>query len=233
MREVPVAVPPNAPLSIDKRAKPTGRNPTIDLVTVASYPNPQEASLAKDALLGEGIAAYITGAETVNTLWHVGSALGGVKLQVAQDDVQRAEEVLNQSVEKRESTPAWICPDCGSEVDAGFEVCWSCGFTRETGSASLEVSRQRDARSVVDSTDPAEEPADVSTAKGDEIARRAWRAAVIGIGFTPLLLYSAWLIVRAYRHELSPAAERGTYGAIAIIAGMMICICIMLVTLAH
>jgi hypothetical protein len=25
----------------------------------------------------------------------------------------------------------WICPKCGATVDAGFDVCWSCGTSRE------------------------------------------------------------------------------------------------------
>jgi hypothetical protein len=41
------------------------------------------------------------------------------------------------------SSPAWICAKCQAEIDAGFDVCWQCGTSRE-GEADPEFRREID-----------------------------------------------------------------------------------------
>jgi hypothetical protein len=40
--------------------------------------------------------------------------------------------------------PMWTCPKCGSKVDVDFDVCWSCGTSRE-GVEDLTFVRADDA----------------------------------------------------------------------------------------
>ncbi len=103
------------------------------LVTIASYENPAEAYAAKFRLEIEGIQAYVAD-ETVGNWLPIGAAVGGIKLQVAQLDAERSEQILSRGEaleESGERDQPWRCKKCQEMVDAGFEVCWSCGGTWE------------------------------------------------------------------------------------------------------
>ena len=46
------------------------------------------------------------------------------------DDLSAAQEVLEGFLVSRGSLPKrgpWVCPQCGAQVDAGFDICWQCG----------------------------------------------------------------------------------------------------------
>jgi hypothetical protein len=105
------------------------------LVTLESFPNTISAEQARIALAAEGIQAFVEGGATDTLLSHVGSALGGVKLTVRESDVQRAAAILSESFAEDKGAN-WHCRDCDEEVDAGFDVCWSCGKNRD------EVARE-------------------------------------------------------------------------------------------
>lgn len=63
-----------------------------NLVTVKHYLQPHEAHLAQGVLEGEGIEVVLQD-EHLSQLY--GSALGGVRLQVAEKDLTRAIEILD------------------------------------------------------------------------------------------------------------------------------------------
>jgi hypothetical protein len=65
-----------------------------DLVTVETYSDSTEATLAKNDLIASGIKAVLVGEET-NALWHVSSEMATIKLQVAAEDAERASEILS------------------------------------------------------------------------------------------------------------------------------------------
>ena len=52
------------------------------LVTIASFGQPEDAYVARNQLERAGIPAVITEASSAGTLWHLGAATGGAKLQV-------------------------------------------------------------------------------------------------------------------------------------------------------
>ncbi|MCA9199477.1 MAG: hypothetical protein KDA87_18150 [Planctomycetales bacterium] len=95
------------------------------LVTIARYPNAHVAQLIQSHLLAQGIRAHVSGTNVANMLSHVGSALGGVRLQVAADDVEQANQVL-LSLQDEGRIAGWLCGRCHEEVDPGFEICWNC-----------------------------------------------------------------------------------------------------------
>jgi hypothetical protein len=79
------------------------------LVTVATFDDSIRAALAKNRLDAEGIAAILYDELTVATDWGLSMAVGGIKLQVAPLDVERAEDVLSEIVapaEEEVSVPA-------------------------------------------------------------------------------------------------------------------------------
>ncbi len=46
------------------------------------------------------------------------------------DDLRPAQDVLDGFLASRGSLPKkgpWVCPSCGAQVDAGFDICWQCG----------------------------------------------------------------------------------------------------------
>ncbi len=73
------------------------------LITVATFSTPIEGELAKHQLSAHGIQAYLKDEATANMAWHLTVAIGWVKLQVAESDVERAMTILaqeNQSTEE-------------------------------------------------------------------------------------------------------------------------------------
>jgi hypothetical protein len=60
-----------------------------DLVTVATFDESVEANLARNQL-ASGLLAFLANERTVNMFWYWGNALGWIKLQVANADVEPA-----------------------------------------------------------------------------------------------------------------------------------------------
>src|SRR3990172_2103817 len=106
-----------------------------ELVTIAKFGSPQDAHLLRSVLEAEGIRACVVDDVTTTWLWYLGTALGGAKLQVAKRDADRAKGALREagSGETAIDSCPWTCPKCGTEVDAGFEICWSCESPKENG----------------------------------------------------------------------------------------------------
>lgn len=46
-------------------------------------------------------------------------------------DVSRALELLQLDLPGREGGDAWVCPECGVDVEANFSRCWKCGLHRD------------------------------------------------------------------------------------------------------
>ncbi|MEA2164706.1 MAG: hypothetical protein QOK37_2833 [Thermoanaerobaculia bacterium] len=96
----------------------------MPLVTLTTFRNTQDASLAKAVLEDEGVPAFL-GDENVSSIAPYMSPMG-VKLQVADDDFDRAQGILNRiagmdvaadqstaSAERAVRNPEQ-CPRCGS-----------------------------------------------------------------------------------------------------------------------
>lgn len=88
------------------------------LITIARYTYPYEAQIARALLDSEGIDAFIADEQTINMQWLYSDALGGVRLQVAQEDVMRAQRILQDDREtplvEQEGDDRPACPVCGS-----------------------------------------------------------------------------------------------------------------------
>jgi len=69
------------------------------LVTAATFLSPGEAHVAQNRLQAEGIHAYLADEEAVAMDWMLSNAMGGVKLQVAGTDLERAQGVLAEHAE--------------------------------------------------------------------------------------------------------------------------------------
>jgi hypothetical protein len=72
-------------------------DPTYDLeklVTVQTYPSPWEAQLARARLEAEGIHSVVVGENFVHLYSALAPMVGGVQLQVREEDAPRAAELL-------------------------------------------------------------------------------------------------------------------------------------------
>jgi hypothetical protein len=46
-------------------------------------------------------------------------------------DVARAVELLKLDLPAEEGGDAWVCPECGADVDGQFSHCWQCSAGRD------------------------------------------------------------------------------------------------------
>lgn len=91
---------------------------TAMLLTVAHFDFPYQAQIARSQLEAEGIDAWVADEFTIGMQWLYSNALGGVRLQVDAQQLQRAQDILaldrSQDVEEQEGSEPLICPCCGS-----------------------------------------------------------------------------------------------------------------------
>ncbi|MEO5911269.1 MAG: DUF2007 domain-containing protein [Pelobium sp.] len=98
-------------------------------VTIRAYIYPHEAQMAKSILEAEGINSFLKDELTIQTNNFYSNALGGVKLQVPEEDLKSAFEILKDSgfdiegnlsqgepviLTKNNETDLTKCPFCGS-----------------------------------------------------------------------------------------------------------------------
>jgi len=136
-------------------------------VTLATFTTVAEASVVRKQLKTDGVDAVINEDSAEGFSHHLGLAVSGIKLQVADDDFERAIEILDAN-----DREPFVEDDWRNEVDAA---------DRAAGSAP---------------DPPDEQTVDEPENATDEMVHRAFRAAALGTCFFPLLLYSLWLLIR-------------------------------------
>ena len=92
--------------------------------TIAHYTDPIEAHLARGRLLSEGIDAHLGDEHLAAANWEWRLAVGGVKLRVADRDVERAKIVL-QSLDAGEYALADIESEDARDLHAPDRESWS------------------------------------------------------------------------------------------------------------
>ena len=95
------------------------------LTIVGRFNYLHEADLAKALLASEGIASWLLDEHQIRQRWHLGAALGGVKLAVAPEHAWRARQILDEdhsehlaAIPEQELPPhpEELCPRCGAEA---------------------------------------------------------------------------------------------------------------------
>jgi len=79
---------------------------------IANYTKAEDAHLAASKLEGSGVRAWLRDEATASLYWFYSNAIGGVKIEVAEEDVERAREILDLAPEQ---SALLQCPHCGSE----------------------------------------------------------------------------------------------------------------------
>ena len=165
------------------------------LVTLATFPAPDAAGFIKNLLVAEGVQAFLADEFTMGMLWHLGNSIGWAKVQVAETDVTRANEILEAYRE--------------TVADLGHEA-----FAAEATACTALDEAQEPASFTSIANEPDYGAADPTA----ELASRALRSAVMGTGCVPLAFYGAWLIGRLMfsTAQLSAKAARKLWLAFGI-----------------
>ncbi len=87
--------------------------------TVASFREAYQAYLAKGRLETEGISAIVLDEHLAGINWMFSQAIGGVKVQVPEDDFEQALKILEEDyaedlIEMDPDKSTDRCPECGS-----------------------------------------------------------------------------------------------------------------------
>lgn len=108
-------------------------------ITIATFNEPLQARLAKIKLNEESIKCFLSGENFAATYWLLSGADHGVKLQVKNNDVEKAIEILENNQVSSEQIEEDLkpqpvnplCPKCGSE-NTDYEK-----FSRNTAFLSI------------------------------------------------------------------------------------------------
>jgi hypothetical protein len=184
------------------------------LVTLASFPSVALAMLARNLLTDAGIASEVTEG---NTSWAFGGLIGEVKLIVAEEDAERAGQILDEQArifddqpDELEAESELADDDPAAEEVASFKpadyspridepawICPSCGVRVAVdarrcwscGTTKRGEANPYFAGSVEKAVDPPrQKPRYVPAEVVDDLITRAWRASMIGILLFPPLV---------------------------------------------
>jgi hypothetical protein len=84
------------------------------MTTIASFTKPEDAHLLRMRLEAYGVSAYVQDESFVNLDMLYSNAIGGVRVQVADEDVPAATELLATDTGINDQTDSLKCPKCGS-----------------------------------------------------------------------------------------------------------------------
>jgi rubredoxin len=93
------------------------------VITVRSFSKPEEAHLFRTRLEAAGIPAYVQDEHMVQMDWFASNAIGGVRVQIAEEDREAAEEFLAADTpQDLSAVEDVVCPSCGSNATALDDV---------------------------------------------------------------------------------------------------------------
>lgn len=181
------------------------------LVTLAAFDNAMRANLVKNQLEAAGIRSVPADEFTASSLWHLSNAIGGIKVQVAEEDLERASHVLDVlEGKRRDDSP----DDSPADDESPAAEALDTETEHEPSDATVPEPKPGD-------DDEDDEPP--LNAREDDV-ERAYRTVLIGYMVWPLQLYAAWLLLDVWQSDLPlrPAIQRRLYWAIALHLPMLI-----------
>jgi hypothetical protein len=186
------------------------------LTTVATFDLAAKAEVARNVLEDAGIQAVIADSEIVAMDWLISNAVGGIKVQVREEDAERAAAVLDEQL----GSGAGLAAEGLDEEELARQAL-AAGKPEEDVEPPADVSEE-----VEELPAPAEEPP--SEAPGEDregYARRLFLAAVFSIIFPPLWFYALYLLLNA-AFGPGPLSDRGRtrlyVGAVMVLAPLLL-----------
>jgi hypothetical protein len=162
------------------------------LQTVATFSNLIVANMARNKLESAGIKAFLNDQEMAGGLWHLSGALGGVKLQVAESDAERAVDVLEQSGDDAAAT------------------------SRHEDDPRSEQSALDEYSGGDPHADDSDDDDEIEFTPREQNADRVFRGSIVGVLFLPVQFFVLWLLLKILlsSERLSPAhRSRAVMGA--------------------
>lgn len=106
------------------------------MITVARFSKPEEAHLLRMRLEAGGVSAHVQDENTIQMDWLVSNAIGGVRVQIDEEDIERAQEILQDNPGELLQADQPVCPRCSSVHTAPDELprrisflsLWMAGF---------------------------------------------------------------------------------------------------------
>ncbi len=84
------------------------------VTTIATFTKPEDAHLLRMRLEASGVQAFIQDENTIQADWLFSNAVGGVRVQIADEDVAAVKEFLAEDTGIPAAADAPCCPKCGS-----------------------------------------------------------------------------------------------------------------------
>ena len=166
------------------------------LVTIARFDLAGQAHIAKNALEAAGIKSVLADEQTIAMDWLLSNAIGGIKVQVLEEDAERAVTALEESLGSDET------------VDEETMTAAAVAAEKEDIDAPLEpIAPPSDSPPTLAGTDT-EESAAGKPSERDEYARRLFLTSVFSVLVPPLWFYAIYLFLNAAFGEGS-ISERG------------------------
>lgn len=172
------------------------------LVTIATFDLAPQARMAQNALRAAGIDAAVSDETVVAMEWLLAAAVGGIKVQVREEDAERAVAELERAF-----------GDNGEGLGAGVAP-----------PAEGEPAEEAFAPPAAADPDPDPDPPETPPTEREEYARRGFYAALFGIVMPVLLFYSMYLLLVAASSEdrLDPRGRRRLIaGAVLTALGLL------------
>ena len=145
------------------------------LVTIATFDKPPQARLAQNALEAAGIKSAVADETTVAMDWLLGAAVGWVKVQVMEEDADRAVTVLEEALGTGDDP-----------VDQAALAAAAEAAPAEEGSEPPPAA-----------PGPSDEGPETPLSERDEYARRFFLASIFGLVIAPLWFYAVYLFLNA------------------------------------
>lgn len=80
------------------------------MITIATFPSPEEAHLFRAFLGSRDIEGFVLDENICQIYWLYTNAIGGVRVQVNEDDVDAAEALYHEYMESLRSGPYPVAP---------------------------------------------------------------------------------------------------------------------------
>jgi rubredoxin len=86
------------------------------MVTIQTCSTLPDAQVLQSYLGGSGIPSFLPDEMTLQNYWLWTNAIGGIRIQVAEEDVERAREILRDRIGAAPAPATKICPHCGAAM---------------------------------------------------------------------------------------------------------------------
>lgn len=80
------------------------------MITIASFPTPEDAHLFRAFLESRGIQGVLLDEHFVQLFWHYSNAVGGVRVAVAEDEAEEAAEIYTEYMESLRQGECPVAP---------------------------------------------------------------------------------------------------------------------------